>query len=52
METLDDIRAHQRMERGKKGKVGSWKVESLYELQGGFIKDGKVTSLGWNFQAS
>jgi hypothetical protein len=38
MESLDEIKAHQRMERGKQGKVGSGKVESLDEIQEELIK--------------
>jgi hypothetical protein len=38
--------------KGKKGKVGSWKVESPDELQEELIKGGKGTSLGWSRQAS
>jgi hypothetical protein len=42
MESPDELKAHQRMERDK---VGSWKVESLDELQEELIKGGKGTSL-------
>jgi hypothetical protein len=44
MEFPDEIKAHKRMERDK---VGSWKVESPYELQEDLIKGGKGTSFGW-----
>jgi hypothetical protein len=53
MESPDEIKAHQRMERGKEGKVGSGKVESPDELQDELIKKGgKGTSLGWSRQES
>jgi hypothetical protein len=52
MESPDEIKAHQRMERGKQGKVGSGKVESPDELQEELIKGGKGTSFGWSRQAS
>jgi hypothetical protein len=49
MEFPDETKAHQRMERGEKGKVGSRKVESPDELQNELIKKGgKGTSLGWS----
>jgi hypothetical protein len=37
MESLDELKAHQRTEKDKK-KVGSGKVESPYELQDELIK--------------
>ena len=43
MESLDEIKAHQRMERGRQGKVGSRKVESPDESQRELIKGGKGT---------
>jgi hypothetical protein len=52
MESPDETNAHQRMERGEKGKVGSGKVESPDELQEELIKGGKGTSLGWSRQES
>jgi hypothetical protein len=41
MESPGEIKSHQRRERGKEGKVGSWKVESPDKLQGKLIKGGK-----------
>jgi hypothetical protein len=42
-----------RLIKGKKGKVGSWKVESPDEIQGELIKEkGKGTSLRWNHRES
>jgi hypothetical protein len=53
MNSPDELKAHQKRERGKKGKVGSWKVESPDELQEELIKKGgKGTSLGWSRQES
>jgi hypothetical protein len=52
MESPDEIKAHQRMERGKQGKVGSGKVESPDELQEELIKGGKGTSFRWSHQES
>jgi hypothetical protein len=44
MESPDELKAHQRVEREK---VGSWKVESLDELQEDLIKKGgKGSPLG------
>jgi hypothetical protein len=52
MESPDELKAHQRMEKDK-GKVGSGKVESPDELQNELIKKkGKGTSLGWSRQES
>jgi hypothetical protein len=34
MESPGEIKSHKRRERGKEGKVGSWKVESPDKLQG------------------
>jgi hypothetical protein len=51
MESQDGIKAHQRMERGKEGKVGSWKVESSDKLQEKLIKGGKGNVLQWSHQA-
>jgi hypothetical protein len=53
MESPDEINTHQRMERGKKRKVGSWKVESPDEFQNELNnKGGKGTFLGWSRQVS
>jgi hypothetical protein len=53
MESPDEIKAHQRMERAKTGNVGSGKVDSLHEFQNELIKKGgKRTSLGWSHQVS
>jgi hypothetical protein len=52
MEFPDEIKAHQRMERGNQGKVGSWKVESPDELQEDLIKGGRGTSFKWSCQES
>ena len=53
MESPDELKAHQRMEKVKEGKLDSWKVESLDEFQNELIKKGgKGTSLGWSRQAS
>ena len=52
MESLDKLKAHQRMEK-EKGKVGFGKVESPYEFQNELIKKGgKGTPLWWSRQAS
>ena len=52
MESPNDLKAHQKMEKDK-GKVGSRKVESQDEIQIDLIKKvGKGTSLGWSRQAS
>jgi hypothetical protein len=48
MESPYEIKAHQRMERGKQGKVGSGKMDSLDEPQGDLIKGGRGTSFKWN----
>jgi hypothetical protein len=50
MESQDEIKAHQRMERGKQGKVGSWKVESPDDPQEELIKGGRGTSFKWSHQ--
>ena len=47
MESPDDLKVHQWMERGKQAKVGSWRVESLDELQEDPIKGGSGTSFKW-----
>jgi hypothetical protein len=47
MESPDELKAHQRMERYK---VGSWKVESLDELQEYLIKGGRGTPFKWSRQ--
>jgi hypothetical protein len=52
MESPDELKAHQRMEKGKQGKVGSWKVESLDEPQEELIKGGRGTSFKWSRQES
>jgi hypothetical protein len=51
MKSPCQIKSHQRRERGKEGKVGSWKVESLEKLQGKVIKGGKGNFLQWIHQA-
>ena len=45
MESPDEIKAHQRMERDK---VGYWKLESLDELQEELIKGGKGMPFWWS----
>jgi hypothetical protein len=50
VESPDELKAHQRMEKGKQGKVGSWKVESLDEPQEELIKGGKGMSFRWSHQ--
>jgi hypothetical protein len=51
MESPDELKAHQRMERGKREKWVLGKVESPDELQEELIKKGgKGTSLGWSHQ--
>ena len=53
MESPDELKAHQRMEKVKEGKLGSWKVESPDEFQIELIKDGrKGMSLGWSHEDS
>jgi hypothetical protein len=52
MDSLDEIKAHQRMEKGRQGKVGFGKVESPNELQEELTKGGKGTSFRWIRQAS
>jgi hypothetical protein len=47
MESLNEIKDHQRMERDK---VGSWKVESPDDIQEDLIKGVKGASLGWSRQ--
>jgi hypothetical protein len=47
MDSLGEINSHRRRERGKEGKVGSWKVDSLDKLQGKPIKGGKGNVLQW-----
>jgi hypothetical protein len=38
------------MQRGKQGKVGSWKVESSNEPQEELIRGGRGTSFKWSRQ--
>jgi hypothetical protein len=47
MESPDEPKAHQRVERDK---VGSWKVGSLDELQEELIESEKGMSLRWSRQ--
>ena len=52
MESPDELKAHQRMEKDK-GKVSYGKVESLDEIKDELIKkSGKGTFLGWSCQES
>jgi len=37
---------------GNQGKVGSWKVESPYELKEELIKGGRGISFNWSHYAS
>jgi hypothetical protein len=53
MESPDEIKPHQRMERGKEGKEWFWEGGVTNELQYELIKKiGKGTSLGWSRQES
>ena len=49
MESPDELKAHQRVERDK---VGSWKVKSPDEIQEDLIKGGNGTSFRWSRQTS
>ena len=49
LESLNELKAHQKVERDK---VGYWKVESLDELQEELIKGGKGASFRWIHQTS
>jgi hypothetical protein len=48
MDSPDEIKAHQRMERGRQGKVDFGKVESPNESQRELIKDRKGSILEWS----
>jgi hypothetical protein len=50
MESPDEIGAHQRMEKGKQGNMGYWKVESLDEPQEEIIKGGRGIPFKWSHQ--
>jgi hypothetical protein len=52
MESPDEIKDHQNMERGKQGKVGFGKVDSPDELQEYLIKGGNGTSFRWSHYES
>jgi hypothetical protein len=52
MESSDEVKAHQRMKKGKREMWVLGKVESPDELQEELIKGGKGTSFRWSHQES
>jgi hypothetical protein len=52
MESPNEIKAHQRMEKGKQRKVVSCKVELPDDPQEELIKDGRGTYFNWSHQES